>query len=69
MPVNFSSSEPAESSPFSSSYAMDDTFLTVDEAIEFVGDFVEEKSAVTEKMSYGIWNHEGTIYFTVTEIL
>ena len=53
----------------SSSYAMDDTFLTVDEAIEFVGDFVEEKSAVTEKMSYGIWNHEGTIYFTVTEIL
>ena len=52
----------------SSSYAMDDEFSNVEEAIAFVGTFVEEKSAVTEKMNYGIWNHDGVIYFTVVEV-
>ena len=52
----------------SSSYAMDDGFSNVEEAIEFVGTFVDEKSAATEKMNYGIWNHEDVIYFTVIEV-
>ena len=49
----------------SSSYAMDDSFISVNDAIEFLGSFVENKSAETEKMNYGIWNHGGTIYITV----
>ena len=51
------------------SYGMDEGFTNVDEAIEFVGKFIDEKSAATERMNYGMWNHEGTMYITVIEAL
>lgn len=46
-------------------YAMDESFSNVEEAITFVGDYVENHEASTDVMDYDIWNHDNVIYFTI----
>ena len=53
----------------SCAFAMDAGFSDIDSTIEFVGDFVEDHYAESNKMGYGIMNHEDVIFFTIIEIV
>ena len=46
-------------------YALDTSFLSIEEVIDFCGGFVENHIASTDRMDYSAVTHDGQIYFAV----
>lgn len=46
-------------------YALDTSFLSIEEVIDFCGGFVESHRAATDRMDYSVVTHEGQIYLAV----
>ncbi len=48
-----------------SAYAMDSSFDDVSKMIDFVGEYIEERSASTSRMEYSIWKNNDRIVFVI----
>ena len=46
-------------------YALDTSFLSIEEVIDFCGDFVENHRAASNRMDYATVTHDGQIYLAV----